>query len=81
MSDHPTMTCEEALQHLLEYLDGELPDVTHADVADHLRICRSCYSRAEFERRLRARLGSLSSPSLTPVFAARIRSILERFPG
>jgi anti-sigma factor (TIGR02949 family) len=48
--------CEEALKQLLEYLDGELPEQHLHEVDRHLSTCRSCYSRVEFESRLKQRL-------------------------
>lgn len=59
MSDHEIETiesCEDALRVLAEYLDGELATATQAGLERHLAICRSCYSRAEFEKRLKARM-------------------------
>lgn len=43
-------TCEEAVEHLFEYLDGELGDEESAQVAEHFEVCRRCYPRLEFER-------------------------------
>lgn len=49
-------SCEEAMDVLAEYLDGELTTGERAGLERHLEICRSCYSRAEFEKRLKARM-------------------------
>lgn len=59
MTEHEIESCEDALQVLAEYLDGELGDRApgaRAGLERHLAICRSCYSRAEFEKRLKARI-------------------------
>jgi len=34
--------CDDALDHLWEYLDSELPDVDAATVRTHLEECRGC---------------------------------------
>lgn len=53
------MNCEEALRLLAEHLDGELGADRAAEVDAHLERCRSCFTRAEFERRLKAELARL----------------------
>jgi len=46
------ITCEDVLEELERYLDGEIDPRAAAEVAGHLSDCRSCFSRAEFQRRL-----------------------------
>jgi UDP-glucose 4-epimerase len=46
--------CQEALAELEAYLDGELPDTSSTDIADHLTACYPCTDRASFEEQLRA---------------------------
>ncbi len=43
--------CREALERLMECLDGELDPETQARVAAHFEICRKCYPRYSWERR------------------------------
>jgi predicted anti-sigma-YlaC factor YlaD len=79
MSDEHPMTCDEALRLLAVYLDGELHGETHDDVEHHLDMCRACYSRAEFERRLKAEFGRLRCEEVSSTFEARVRGILDSF--
>jgi predicted anti-sigma-YlaC factor YlaD len=79
MSAENPMTCEEALRLLAVFLDGELRGEPHHSVERHLEVCRSCYSRAEFERRLKAEIGRLRLEEVSSDFEARIRSILSSF--
>jgi predicted anti-sigma-YlaC factor YlaD len=79
MSETKTVTCEEALRLLAEHLDGEL-DGAHQDaVEEHLARCRTCFSRAEFERRLKARLVTLRERAVETTFEHRIRALIGRF--
>ncbi len=79
MSDPTTINCEEALRLLATYLDGELDGAEHEHVARHLTTCRSCYSRAEFERRLKARCDELRPEEITPAFEQRVRRLITEF--
>lgn len=73
--------CEEAVRRLAAYLDGELGPDGEAAVERHLERCRSCYSRAEFERRLKDRLRSDLKRDVAPEFEERVRSIVRAFTG
>lgn len=73
------MSCEQVLEHLLEYLDRELDARTSAEIDRHLEGCRGCFSRAEFERRLNTRLRDLESEPAPASLRARITDLLERF--
>ncbi len=46
----PMMPCDEVLDRLFEYLDGEMPDIESQQVKDHLDACQKCYPRLDFER-------------------------------
>lgn len=79
MSDTNEIGCEEALRRVFEYLDRELDATRHAEMERHLHTCRACYSRAEFEKRLKARLGALGAEPAPSEFAQRIKGLLRRF--
>ena len=74
-----TIRCQEAMRLLAAYLDDELARPEHLDVERHLEACRSCYSRAEFERRLKAQLSDLGRREPEPEFATRLRGIVRQF--
>ena len=75
----PTTSCEEALRLLASYIDGELAGDERIDLERHLQTCRSCYSRAEFETRLKTQLGELRRRPVSPAFEERIRRLIRRF--
>jgi anti-sigma factor (TIGR02949 family) len=76
MSDNTSLSCDDALRLLAQYLDRELGDGDRADVERHLATCRSCFSRAEFERRLKGELARLGSSEVPPALEDRIRVLL-----
>ena len=79
MNNAPTISCEEALRLLAVFLDGELHGAEHTHVENHLRTCRSCFSRSEFERRLKSELGQLSHGAVRPGFEQQIRQLITQF--
>jgi anti-sigma factor (TIGR02949 family) len=72
-------TCEEALRVLAAHLDAEIDNATAAQLERHLTTCRSCYSRAEFERRLKASIAELARTPVPPELAQRVRALMGRF--
>ena len=74
-----TIGCNEALTHLLEYLDQELKGAKSQEVKHHIDLCRSCFSRAEFEQRLKNRLREAGHETAGREFEKRIKTLLKRF--
>lgn len=78
MNDRP-LNCEEVIARLFDYLDGELDAGCSADIDRHLERCRECFSRAEFERRLRTRVSESGKAKAPGRLRRRIRNILDEF--
>ena len=80
-----TYTCRltaylpEAIRLLVEYLDDELDAGRRGGLEQHLEVCRSCYSRHEFERGLKEQVSELGRETLRPEFQDRIRALVGRF--
>ena len=79
MSGDYDMGCEEALKRLFEFLDGELSDGEQGGVERHLRTCRSCFSRMEFERRLKERLSALPADDVPATLRSRVHDLIKGF--
>jgi anti-sigma factor (TIGR02949 family) len=79
MSDSTPINCEEALRLLAEFLDHELQADERQGVERHLEACRSCFSRAEFERRLKGEIRRLDREEISPAFEERVRRLLDSF--
>ena len=79
MSETDDVGCEQALKRLLEFIDRELSDSEHDTVERHLHTCRSCFSRMEFERRLKQRLSALSADDVPAKSRDRIRKLIKGF--
>lgn len=77
--DPEMIPCDEALERLFEYLDGELEGRAREEVEKHLEVCRRCYPRLQFEKSFmeavrRARSGEGAPPELRN----RILTVLEK---
>lgn len=79
MSDQKTLSCEEAIGRLASYLDGELDLKSNAELEHHLSLCRSCYSRHDFEQRLKNRISTLGEEDVRPDFERRIQAMVASF--
>lgn len=72
--------CLKAIEMFYSYLDGQLEgpeEVT--DFERHLEHCRSCFSRAEFEGLLTARLRSLAAERAPDALRKRLRILTDNF--
>ncbi|MCG6658170.1 anti-sigma factor [Halomonas campisalis] len=75
------LNCEEVIERLFDYLDQELDAQQAADIDRHLHRCRDCFTRSEFEKRLRARVAAAGTASAPPRLQRRIRHLLDQFNG
>ena len=79
MNEAGVIDCEEALRWLAEYLDAELPGESRREMEQHLERCRSCFSRVEFEKRLKARTAALRREPVPAELERRIRALVDTF--
>jgi anti-sigma factor (TIGR02949 family) len=73
------MDCEQALRQILEYVDHELGEQENKLLEQHLHTCKSCFSRMEFERRLKAKVGALREDEVPSPLSERIKGLLKSF--
>lgn len=73
------LTCEQVIEQLFAFLDGELDSELNVEFDRHLARCRDCFTRAEFERKLRAKINEAASEKAPERLHKRIRGLLDRF--
>lgn len=71
--------CEQALRQIFDYIDHELGTADHEAMHRHLETCKSCFSRVEFERKLKAKLGALHEEKATEELGKRVEDLLKNF--
>lgn len=73
------INCEQALKQILDYIDHELGEHERAAMQQHLHTCKSCFSRMEFERRLKEKVSALCDDEVPSQLGARIKGLLKSF--
>ena len=73
------INCDQALRQVFAYLDRELGERERAAMQEHMRACKGCFSRMEFERLLKGKVKALREDEATPRVSKRIRSLLKAF--
>lgn len=79
---HPPIgdiSCEDVLKQLVDYLHGEVDERQFSEIEKHLDSCRSCFSRAEFETALRARVKDETREEIPGDVKGRLNSLLDKF--
>lgn len=76
MNVHKPIDCEQALAQVFEYIDHELSAHEREAMQHHLHACKSCFSRAEFERRLKHKLAGLRERA-APDAQARLAKLIK----
>jgi anti-sigma factor (TIGR02949 family) len=71
--------CEQALKQILAYIDRELGDEELKAMQGHLHTCKSCFSRMEFERLLKRKVGALREEPASPQLSERVKSLLKSY--
>lgn len=71
------ISCKEAITRLQEFVDGELPGLTHEQVEEHFEVCTRCYPHLKMERSFRQRVhAALAQPDVPPDLRDRVLQLL-----
>ncbi len=73
------MNCQECLDHMWQYIDGELDVASTDELQRHLAQCRECFSHAEFERRLKEMMRRACGEEAPAHLRDRLTKILSMF--
>lgn len=70
--------CEEALERMYEFMDGELDGASREEVAAHFEACARCYPHLRFEERFRERVQrAVRRPEVPADLRRRVLEILD----
>lgn len=73
------LSCEEVIEQLFDFLDEELDAERIAEIDRHLARCRDCFTRTQFERRLREKVSEAGKEKAPDRLHGRIKGLLNRF--
>ena len=74
------MNCNESFELLYRYIDRDCDGITIQEIEIHLKACRPCWDRYEFERLLIARVKeSCHKETCADSLKKRIRALLEKY--
>ena len=80
MSKDPRkLECDEAIRMVLEYLDNELEGHDHDSLEAHIHKCRACYTRVEFEKRLKGKVKEIPDTDAPVNLKDRIKNLTDQF--
>ncbi|TMK77658.1 MAG: mycothiol system anti-sigma-R factor [Actinobacteria bacterium] len=76
--EHPKADCRSFLARLYLYLDGEIDELSKADIDRHLELCTGCERHLVFERDLKALVRKKCSEQPDAILIERLRVEIQR---
>ncbi len=72
--------CLEMFEKLSEYIDGELDQVTCAEIKKHADDCVACFSCLETLKRTVALCKNVEDKPIPQEFSRKLKEIIENMP-
>jgi mycothiol system anti-sigma-R factor len=74
------MDCSHWLDKLYQILDHDLDENVWKEVEEHMKKCRPCWDRYEFEKRLKEKIkSSCCQESCTEALRRRVKALFEKY--
>jgi len=74
------MNCDEWFNRLYQILDRDVDEVVWREVEEHMKLCRRCWDRYEFEKRLKEKVkDSCCQESCTDSLRRRVKALFEKY--
>ena len=74
-----TSGCDKILEAIWEYIDDEMDHTSMAEIKQHLDLCRSCYTRMEFEKKLRDHMKTNTEKTCPDRLRKKIQEIIDLY--
>ena len=72
-----TISCNEALEKMFEYIDDILAGKTHSEFEQHIETCRGCLGKLDFQLKLKKRLAKVKPSPVSTKLSERLNNILK----
>ena len=69
--------CEEALDRLFEYIDGELTPAEWEQVGEHLKACPPCEAERQLNEKIKTRVSATGGDCAPEALRARIVASIQ----
>jgi anti-sigma factor RsiW len=79
--DHEHKHCLEMFEKLSEYIDGELDQVTCAEIKKHANDCVACFSCLETLKRTVALCQNTGDKPIPKNLSEKLKEIIANMPG
>lgn len=77
--DVEELSCQEAVERVYEYLDGELPEERAEEVRCHVEQCKRCYPMYDWERMFLDFIREQAErPEENPELRRKVEALLDR---
>ena len=73
------ITCKQAMSMLYRYLDNELDGISEQELERHVHDCRECFSRVDFEKKLREKVSQTGSVEAPEDVKERLKTLISKF--
>lgn len=73
------LDCIQVVTLIYDYLDGELDEATHGAIDEHVKHCRECFTRAEFEAVMNRRIKESGQDKAPEDLQARLGKLIDSF--
>ena len=73
-----SITCEEALERMFEYIDNSLSKFSEAELERHIEKCSGCMQKLDFQLKLKQRMAKIRPLSVSKKLAQRLNLIIEQ---
>ena len=77
MGSEESAHCEETIERLYHFLDGELTDERRAEIQRHLDECSPCLDAYDFEADLRRVIAQKCRDRVPETLIVRVRAVIE----
>lgn len=64
--------CRSVMERLWAFLDGELEPPNEAEMREHLRMCKRCYPKYDFQRAYFRMMEKLAAEPTPPLVRRRV---------
>jgi anti-sigma factor RsiW len=78
--EHDHKHCLEMFEKLSEYIDGELDQLTCADIEKHIKNCVACFSCVETLKKTVAICKEVKDNPIPKEFSQKLKDIIQHLP-